>query len=218
MRKIQFQTDEYYHIYNRGVDKRKIFMEDKDYIRFLTGMREFNQLTLVESLRRLSQIRRQATKVKTGTRCLSVALVSIICYCLNPNHYHFILKQLTNNGISKFMHKIGMGYTNYFNKKYNRSGVLLQGKYKAAHIKTDDQLFQISCYINGNPEIHKINKADKWPWSSYQDYLDLRNNKLCDKNIILKDFPNIEEYKKLSDIIIQDSMEKKEDLKKVALE
>jgi len=91
----------YYHIYNRGTDKRKIFLEKWDYVRFLNEPK----------------------------------LVDIICYCLNSNHYHLLVKQTTKNGISKFMHKLSLGYTSYFNDKYRRIGSLFQGKYKFKPVK-----------------------------------------------------------------------------------
>jgi len=83
-------------------------------------------------------------------------LVKIISYCLNPNHYHLLLEQKQEKGITSFMHKLGTSYTKYFNAKNNRSGSLFQGSYKSVPIKTDAQLFYISAYINGNPEIHPV--------------------------------------------------------------
>ena len=145
-------------------------------------------------------------------------LVEIICYSFLSNHYHFLLKQLQEKGIEKFMHKLGYGYSRYFNHKYNRSGSLFQGTYKAKHIDKDSYLLWISGYINGNPEIHKIAKAEDWPWSSYRDYLGKRNGTLCNKNIILKDFKNISEYKHLVNHIIRGSSQKKDDIKKYLLE
>lgn len=208
MRKLQFKTGEYYHVYNRGVDGRNIFLDKKDYIRFIIGLREFNN----ENLGSL-----QAKKVLRASERLlepSPPLVSIICYALLPNHYHFILKQEKELGTSKFMLKLGMGYANYFNFKNKRSGSLFQGTFKARHINKDSYLLRLSCYINGNPEIHKISKAEKWPWSSYLDYLNLRNGNLCCKEVILKDFLNILEYKNLTNLLIKDSKE----LKKFTLE
>ena len=232
MRKTKFQNDYYYHIYNRGVDKRDIFMDEKDYVRFLISMREFNTPKQIESLYRLNQIRQQATKEdgrnKKDTKCPighlvsnvsnSVKLVDIICYSLIPNHYHFMLKQLSDHGISKFLHKLEMGYAKYFNYKYKRSGSLFQSTFKSIPIKTDSYLLKLSCYINGNPEIHKISKAENYKWCSYPDYIGKRNGTLCDKNIILKDFENIQEYKNLVDIIIKESQQKKSDIKKYLLE
>ena len=128
MRKTEFTNDEYYHIYNRGVDKRKVFCEEGDYLRFLISMKEFNDIKPAGSLYEKSKQKRKplsgfASHLEAGTMHY---LIKIICYCLNPNHYHFIIKQLQNNGISKFMHKLNMGYTHYFNIKYNRSGSLFQ--------------------------------------------------------------------------------------------
>ncbi len=111
-----------------------------------------------------------------------------------------------------------MGYANYFNLKNNRSGSLFEDTFQAIHIKTEGQLQQISCYINANSEIHKICKATKWPWSSYQDYLNLRKGTLCNKSIILRYFNNIEDYKKLSNYIIKQSQDLKSELKECMLE
>jgi REP element-mobilizing transposase RayT len=223
MRKVKFQTGEYYHIYNRGVDKRNIFMDKKDFVRFLTGMREFNCLEPIESLYRLNQIRKKESKTLRFLKNRSVLdsstpLVKIITYCLIPNHYHFLLKQLSKGGLSKFLLKLGQGYTLYFNKKHNRSGSLFQSTFKSIHIKSDGHLMRLSCYINGNAEIHKISKAENWPWSSYLDYLNKRKGTLCNKKIILNQFNNIDEYKNLVNTIIKESREQKDEIKKYLLE
>ena len=224
MRKTKFQNDYYYHIYNRGVDKRDIFMDEKDYVRFLISMREFNTLRQIDSLRRVNQIKRESAP-ESAPRALasalgadSASLVEIIAYSLLPNHYHLLLKQIIEGGVSKFMQKLGQGYTAYFNLKNNRTGPLMSSPFKSAAVKTDGYLWRLSCYINGNPEIHKISKAENWVWSSYPDYLRKRNGTLCDKNVILKDFENIQEYKNLVDIIIKESRQRKDDIKKYLLE
>ena len=224
MRKTKFQNDYYYYIYNRGVDKRDVFMDEKDYLRFLVSMREFNQTKPIDSLYRLNQTRKQTRqeaeplRFALANRRGSASLVEIVCYCLNPNHYHFLLKQKKEKGIEKFMQKLGTGYTMYFNEKYKRSGSLFQGKFKSIQVKTDGYLWKLSCYINGNSEIHKIAKAEKYQWSSYQDYLGLRNGSLCNKDTILRDFKNIKEYKKLTDFIIKESKQIKFEIKQYALE
>ena len=125
-----------------------------------------------------------------------------------------LLKQKQNNGISGFMHKIGMGYTNYFNAKYNRSGSLFQGKYKAFEINSNGKLWETSFYVNGNIEIHGIMKVEKWEWSSCFDYLNLRNGDLCNKSIILEDFKNIAEYRKELFEYIREKKSWKEEMKK----
>lgn len=224
MRKVQFQNDYFYHIYNRGIDKRNIFMDEKDYIRFLRSMRELNTSKVIESLYRLNQIRRREAKLlrfETNRRSLASSdepLVEFIAYCLNPNHFHIMVRQSAEQGITKFMHKLSTAYTKYFNNKYNRSGSLFQETYKATQVKTDEYILYLSAYINGNSEIHKIAKAKNYKWCSYPDYLGKRKGVLCQKNAILKDFKNIGEYKNLVGTIIKESQQRKSDIKKYLLE
>ena len=221
MRKVKFQNENYYHIYNRGVDKRDIFLNNKDYVRFLTSMREFNNVDPVGSLYRLNQIKKAPKPLrfsKENRRGLG-ASVEVICYCLNPNHYHFLLKQLVDGGISKFMLKLGSGYTTYFNKKYNRSGSLFEGTFKAVLVKKYGYILWLSAYINGNPEIHKISKTENWIYSSCKDYLGLRSGKMCDKKVVLDEFKNnFQEYKKFLQTTIKGSVKIKEERKEYLLE
>jgi REP element-mobilizing transposase RayT len=122
-------------------------------------------------------------------------LVEIICYCLNPNHFHLLLKQLSDKGIEMFMHKLGTGYTNFFNAKYQRNGSLFQGPFKARLIESDEDLFWLSVYINGNAQIHKyVDNAQNYLWCSYQEYLGSRDESICNKKIIL-DRISVESYK-----------------------
>ncbi len=153
MRKEALVTGEYYHIYNRGVDKRDIFMCKEDLERFIESILEFNDVEIVNSL---SNVRK--TKNQIGPKVLSgnQSLVAIAACCLNPNHFHFILKQLENGGISKFMQKSLGGYTNYFNAKYSRTGSLFQGTFKSHHIYDDNYFKKLIGYVNFNNEIHDI--------------------------------------------------------------
>ena len=212
MRTIKFQTGEYYHIYNRGVDKRNVFMDDRDFIRFLMGMREFNRIEPIGSLHELNQLRKKNRDPisKFANANLEIgSLVEIIAYCLIPNHYHFILRQLSDNGIAKFMHKIGIGYTMYFNEKHKRSGSLFQGKYKFIPIENSYYLCKLLVYVNYNYEIHNLGKNENWPWSSYLDVVGKRNGTLCNLNIIKEEFGLAEEFKKLAVEIIPEIKENK---------
>ena len=212
MRSIKFQTGEYYHIYNRGVDKRNVFMDDRDFIRFLRSMREFNRIESVGSLHELNQFRKKNRDPisKFANANLEIgSLVEIIAYCLIPNHYHFILRQLSDNGIAKFMHKIGIGYTMYFNEKHKRSGSLFQGKYKFIPIENSYYLCKLFVYVNYNHEIHNLGKNENWPWSSYLDVVGKRNGTLCNLNIIKEEFGLAEEFKKLAVEIIPEIKENK---------
>jgi len=138
-------------------------------------------------------------------------LVDIICYCLIPNHYHFILKQLVDDGIEKFMHKLGTGYAGYLNKNYDRKGMLFERPFEAYPINSEGKLWWLSAYVNCNYEIHKLGKAEDWTWSSYLDYIGKRNGKLCNKDIILFDFMSVAEYEELCKIVIEEA----QDIKRV---
>lgn len=203
MRKTELAIGEYYHIYNRGVDKRTVFECDDDYLRFLTSAKEFNTTNQIGSLYHLENKRKnpEASGASIWRHPMPPEgrLVTIICYCLNPNHFHFMLKQETENGISKFMHKLGMGYTNYFNEKNDRSGSLFQGKYKAIHIDTNEYLLLLSAYINMNHTIHGYPEKD-WPYSSLLDYTGKRDGGLCSREIVDGEFNgNFDQCKKYLD-------------------
>ncbi len=129
MRKIQFVNGEYYHIFNRGNNKRVIFNDQRDMARFFQGMIEFNSNEPIGSIFENS-FRKDLLGGSTSK------LVDFNCYCLNLNHYHYILKQSMDKGIEKFMHRIATGYTMYYNKKHHSNGSLFQGRYKAVHILT----------------------------------------------------------------------------------
>lgn len=199
MRKVEFANGEYYHIFNRGVDKREIFSNARDYERFLSSMDLLNdeQEGLMIEWRDFKKGNSKAKlddflKLRFRKRNF---LVEIIAYCLNPNHYHFILKQVADKGIEKFLHKIGISHTKYYNRKNKRSGSLFQGVFKSVHIDSNEYLLYLSAYVNKNNFIHGYNKKNNWPYSSLPDYLGKRNDKLVKKYIILGQFKDVEEYK-----------------------
>jgi len=200
-RKTKFTNEQCYHAFNRGVDKRKIFLDQKDYERFLLSMILLNDETdgLMIQWRDYSKLNPKVKPSEFLRLNLRSAgkkpLVEIIAYCLNPNHYHFILKQLAEKGIEKFMQKIGTSYTMYFNQKYKRSGSLFQGTFKSVHIDPDDYLLYLSAYVNKNNFIHGYTKDDSWIYSSWPEYLGKVNQGICNKEIILGQFKNASEYK-----------------------
>lgn len=186
-RKGPFVTGEYYHIYNRGTDKRSIFLEDLNVFRFLFSMHVMNQEKNTNGINKLID---KDFEIKKSEK-----LVSIVCFNLIQNHFHFILRQEKEGGIIKFMHKLGTGYTNYFNIKNRRSGALFQGKFKSKHISNNYQLLHTSVYVNLNHKKHNCETLA----TSWEEFIsgEFSNQWFaCDKDIILDQFESKEEYKK----------------------
>ncbi len=198
MRKIQLANDEFYHVYNRGVEKRDIFCDFRDFQRFYLSIILMNDekdgLMLLWKNHESSRGKTSLDKFLRTNLKKKKPLVQIVAFCLNPNHYHFILKQTRDRGIERFIHRIATGHTMHFNKKYNRSGVLFQGRFRAAHISSTSQLLRMSVYVNCNSEIHGIENSRNYKWSSYPEYLGKEKRGICNKKIILSHFGDIRDY------------------------
>jgi len=178
IRKIQFDKDNYYHVFNRGVDKRNIFESKEDLYYFFNRLTDLNYDNQNKEL----NIKRYRSSDKKVVEIEGSALVSIIAYCLLPNHFHLVLKQESENGISKFMQKLGTSYTVYFNNKYQRSGSLFQGKFKANMIDGDFGLSVLSVYVNLNYIHHRINPKTNLVKSSIFEYLNKELSEyICNK-------------------------------------
>ena len=187
-RKVPLVTGEYYHIFNRGVAKMQIFNNFRDYNRFIKTMVYY----AIEGPKpKFSHFTPTTTILNTDK------IVDIICYCLMPNHFHFILQQKKDGGITEFMSKLSNSYTKYFNVRNERIGPLLQGEFKSVHVATDEQLIHLSRYIHLNPLVGYVTKnLDDYRWSSYSEYKDPLNGKICAKEIVLSLFKSADEYVK----------------------
>ena len=194
IRKIAFTEDNYYHVFNRGVDKRKIFKSKDDLYYFFKRLIDLNHVVIGTKFN--SKRFRKSGEVVIDTE--NAKMVSIVAYCLLPNHFHLVLKQESEDGISKFMQKLGTSYTMYFNKKYNRSGSLFQGKFKANLIGSDFGLPVLSVYVNLNYVHHKINPKQTLVKSSIFEYLDKEiGESICNQqevDSIVNEIGTIQEY------------------------
>ena len=199
-------TGHMYHIYNRGVDKRDIFSDKSDIYRFIESIKEFNREDKIVSLANLRKSKRNLEiEAKPLSQAKEEPLVELIAYCLNPNHFHFILKQSADNGITNFMKKLQGGYTYYFNVKNSRSGSLFQGVFKSQLINNENYYNKLIGYVNKNYLIHSIpeNKKDLVFSGDYE----YENNKF---NIIskkegentLNTFGGLNKFKKHCDEIV----------------
>jgi putative transposase len=179
MRTLQLITGNFYHIFNRGVDKRKIFLRYGHYQRFIKTIR--NILDTGSATQRLIYNQSLALKYK----------VKIHAYCLMPNHYHFLIQQTADNGITDFMHNLDTSYTKFINLNTHRSGRMFEYTFKAKAIASNELLLHVSRYIHLNPLINHITETlDFYPWSSYFDYTGLRKDSLCEISTILSFFQN----------------------------
>lgn len=188
-RLTSFVNDSYYHLFNRGVEKRIIFSNEHDYQRFLETLYyyQFSGPKPQFSTRNRFKIKDFRNNSK---------IVEIISYCLMPNHFHFLVKQLRDKGIQEFMQKVINSYTKYYNTKHRRVGHLFQGAFKAVSIETDEQLLHISRYIHLNPfAAGLMNCSEDYPYSSYSYYIGLSQDKLCMSEVILNFFKNKTAYK-----------------------
>lgn len=164
-----FTAQGFYHVYNRGHNKQTIFHDAKDYHRYLKRLGEY----------------------------LKKHDVTLLAYCLMPNHLHLLLRQDSDELIDRFIHRLHTAYTMYFNKKYERVGAVFQGRFKAKLIDTDEYLLHVSRYIHINPlELLQPQgpalslELEKYPWSSYEEYINPQSKPLCDRTIILNYFSN----------------------------
>ncbi|MCD5384325.1 MAG: transposase [Candidatus Pacebacteria bacterium] len=214
-RKEELSNGEYYHIYNRGVDKRIIFNDKQDFFQFLQMLDLFNIDISCGAVKAYKY------PINIEHRSKASVLVEIVAYCLNDNHYHLLLKQVMDGGISKFMQKIGTGYVKYFNQKHERGGSLFQGKFKSIHVGTDEYLKDLSAYINLNNVVHietaskHRSKASVLYRSSWWEYGGKKEqgafHTICEKDIILDAFKSKQDYMKFTKDYIKNIVKMRKD-------
>lgn len=169
-RDARFENGAYYHIYNRGANKSTIYSNADEYLFFLRRTKEY----------------------------LNKAEVDFICYCLMPNHFHFALKQISDNGISKFLARLAQSYTQAINRKYNRTGVLFEGPFRAQQIYDEGHLLRLCRYIHSNPlAAGLVGDINQWPYSNWFEFIGKRRGSLYSDDFlkfIKKDKVNYERF------------------------
>lgn len=191
--------EEYYHIYNRGMQKQPIFKTDKDRLRFLFLLLVFQGKNSIKNIsRELKQnVQSQALHIRGDLEkeILENRMVELVSFCLMPNHFHLQVLEKTEGGIAKYIQRVLTAYAKYFNVRHQKSGHLLQGPYQSVLMEDDRQLMHTSAYIHKNPcELRGWKrKEDKYPWSSLQDYVSQnRFGRLLSTGIILGRYDNEE--------------------------
>lgn len=187
-RALPLVTGEYYHIFNRGVAYQPIYASGKDYDRFLLCLSYYRFRNLPFKLSRLLQIEKvQREQVELILETKNDKLVEITSFCLMPNHFHLLLQQKSDGGISIFLKHVTDSYTRYFNTKRKRVGPLFQGAFKAVHVETDEQLLHLSRYIHLNPLVSFVVKDEdflSYRWSSLMMYSQRRKEMISPEPVL----------------------------------
>ncbi len=217
MRNLKIAPGEYYHIFNRAASKQTIFHDFGDYARFLFLILYFQAPVKISHINRLIQTflkfcnqptQSHSTHTGQSSALTSIAMgyedevvkkrkIEIAAFCIMPNHFHLILKEVDEGGIAFFMQRVLTAYAKYYNTKYEKTGHVFQGPYKAVHIEDNSQLLYLSTYIHKNPKEIEVwhEKENRYPWSSYQDLTEEnRWGELISSEIILSQFQNKQKY------------------------
>jgi putative transposase len=203
MKKPVFVDGNIYHVYNRGVEKRDVFLNEGDYFRFVHHLYELNDSKPVRNVQYFLNHKTGDVEARKlyGTQERDV-LVEILVFTLMHNHFHLMLRQAQDNGIVRFMQKLGTGYTMYFNKKYERVGGLFQGRFKACHIVEESHLIHLPHYIHTNPlplgnsGVNPVRYLENYKWSSFPDYVGIRNfPRVTKRSFLLDIFGGEEKYR-----------------------
>lgn len=174
-----YRENSFYHLYNRGVEKRDIFVDPQDFAVFLSYLKTYllpkNEAELHKILSSHESSYREKQKVLKELALKNFAgEIDLLSYALLPNHFHLLIKQEKADGIDRFINALGARYTGYFNRKYRRVGPLFQSVYKAVLVQTDEQLLHLSRYIHLNPFVKLSLPVSRWqkiPWPfSLPDY------------------------------------------------
>jgi putative transposase len=169
-----FHPGGYYHVFNRGNNKELIFLDQQDFLNFLKRLRIVLNLLPTPNIRQRGALR---------VRPLPKNSFSILAYCLMPNHFHFLIQQVSNVMIGELIKKVCVSYAMYFNRKYNRVGNIFQDTFKAKEILNDSYLTYLSAYIHNNPD-----SALNYPYSSLIEYSKQSLDQICNTEFILKYF------------------------------
>lgn len=179
-----FISGNYYHLYNRGVAKQPLFKNEADYQQLLIC---FSFYLEKDTRDKLSVSRRNKSFDVSLNNKPDSPLIDIVSYCLMPNHFHLLVRQVEDGGISMFMRRSLNSYTRYFNTKYDRVGSMFQGTFRSVEISSDEQLLHVSRYIHLNPIVAKLCTSTKgYPWSSCKYFIQSSSVRICNPEILLE--------------------------------
>lgn len=197
-RKVPLVTGEIYHIFNRGIDGRVTFANTNEYLRAYQIMKYYRFSSPLLKLSKFLKVS-DSKRLKLQETYQGQKLISIISYCLMPNHFHLLVQQEVDRGISKFLSQFQNSYTRYFNTKNERVGQLFLDTFKNVLVEREEQILHLSRYIHLNPYsssiVSSLEDLYKYEWSSLGEYLGESDDFVCDKELILSQFKTKESYR-----------------------
>lgn len=197
-RALVFREEHVYHLFNRGVERRPIFLSPRDQERFVSLLEYYRFSGNTKSYSHYLALSLNDRVIFRQTLEQKPVAVDILAFCLMPNHFHLLVRQGIKEGIHDFISNIANGYAKYFNTKRHRVGPLYQGPFKAVFVETDEQLIHLSRYIHINPVVSgviSLQNLDGHPWSSFPDYLGKVQRSFVVKPPVLGHFKTINAYK-----------------------
>jgi len=213
-RTIPLVTGEIYHIFNRGINKQPTFTNKKEYKRALNTIQFYRYVKPPMSLSKFLKLEDKKQNDIIDVLKQRKKLVEIYCFCFMPNHFHFLVRQREDKGISIFLSNLQNSYTKFFNTKHNRDGSLFSDQFKAVRIETDEQLTHVSRYIHLNPYtgyvVKSLEELENYYWSSFPEYLKA-SGQFIDIYFVLSFFKNQKEYKQF----IYDQADYQRELKEI---
>jgi len=188
-----YVENSFYHAYNRGVEKRDIFVDEYDYRVFMNLIKIY----LSPSDEAIDEMKEIFPEKRIRLRKTFNGEIKILALCLMPNHFHLLLRQKSASGMSEFLRAISTSYSMYFNKRHHRVGSLFQGVYKAIFVPNDEYLMHLSRYIHRNPiKLTGFNPVnlDRYPYSSYSTYFNPSSRPWIDTEIISEYFESEDKF------------------------
>lgn len=213
-RKTELVTNSIYHVFNRGIDKRTTFSDKHEFLRAYQILKYYRYSLPPVKLSRFLLLG-DSSRNSLMEENWGVKLVSIKTFCLMPNHFHLLLEQLVDNGISKYLSQIQNSYTRYFNIKNKRVGQLFLDNFKNVLVNDESQLLHLSRYIHLNPYtagvVKDYGQLCNYEWSSIKEYIGGSDDNLCDKEMISSYFNSMQKYKNF----VLDNAEYQRELKNI---
>ncbi|OGH31347.1 MAG: hypothetical protein A3J69_02665 [Candidatus Levybacteria bacterium RIFCSPHIGHO2_02_FULL_42_12] len=191
-------TNEIYHVFNRGANRQPTFTTKRELTRALESIKFYRFKKLPVRLSRFLTLGNEKRTELLRVLNAGDTNIDIFCWCFMPNHFHLLIKQNMDGGISKFLSNFQNSYTRYFNTRHQRDGTLFLNQFKAVRIETDEQLIHVSRYIHLNPYashvIKDIDRLEYYRWSSFSEYIS-KGDGFVNKSLLLGFFKNAESYK-----------------------